>query len=119
MPALAAALLARLTSFGIACAAGLGIGIINSLIDYVSTKSWFPTDQAASRCPASKELIAFLFIVAAMFLRGARLPGRGELIEQRLPEVPRPRRLALPAIVLHGGLRAWRSSSCRSTSARR
>src|SRR5919198_64412 len=97
VPALAAALLARLTSFGIACAAGLGIGIINSLIDYFSTKSWFPTDHGVP-LPGVKELIAFLLIITAMFLRGAALPGRGELIEQRLPEVPKPRRLALPAI---------------------
>jgi branched-chain amino acid transport system permease protein len=98
VPALAAALLARLTSFGIACAAGLGIGIINSLIDYFSTKSWFPTDHGVP-LPGVKELIAFVFIVFAMFLRGASLPGRGELVEQGLPEVPKPRRLALPAIV--------------------
>jgi branched-chain amino acid transport system permease protein len=97
VPALAAALLARLTSFGIACAAGLGIGILNSLIDYFSTKSWFPTDQGVP-LPGTKELIAFLIIVLAMFLRGATLPGRGELVEQRLPEVPRPNRLAVPAV---------------------
>jgi branched-chain amino acid transport system permease protein len=97
VPALAAALLARLTSFGIACAAGLGIGILNSLIDYFSTKSWFPTDQGVP-LPGTKELIAFLIIVLAMFLRGAALPGRGELVEQRLPEVPRPTRLAAPAL---------------------
>jgi branched-chain amino acid transport system permease protein len=99
VPALAAALLARLTSFSIACAAGLGIGIINSLIDYVSTKSWFPTDQGVP-LPGVKELIAFLIIITAMFLRGAALPSRGELIEQRLPEVPRPQRLLLPAVAM-------------------
>jgi branched-chain amino acid transport system permease protein len=99
VPALAAALLARLTSFGIACAAGLGIGIINSLLDYASTKSWFPTDQGVP-LPGVKELIAFLLIITAMFLRGAALPGRGELIEQRLPAVPRPQRLLLPAVTL-------------------
>ncbi len=97
VPALAAALLARLTSFGIACAAGLGIGILNSLIDYFSTKSWFPTDQGVP-LPGTKELIAFLIIVLAMFLRGAALPGRGELVEQRLPEVPRPHNLMTPAV---------------------
>src|SRR5918992_2847327 len=70
VPALAAALLARLTSFGIACAAGLGIGIVNSEIDYLSTMSWFPTDQGVP-LPGVKELVAFLIIVAAMFLRGA------------------------------------------------
>jgi branched-chain amino acid transport system permease protein len=97
VPALAAALLARLTSFGIACAAGLGIGILNSLIDYFSTKSWFPTDQGVP-LPGVKELVAFLIIILAMYVRGATLPGRGELVEQRLPEVPRPGKLALPAI---------------------
>jgi branched-chain amino acid transport system permease protein len=99
VPALAAALLARLTSFGIACAAGLGIGIINSEIDYLSTMSWFPTDHGVP-LPGVKELVAFLIIVAAMFLRGAALPTRGELIEQRLPEVPRPERLLMPAVTL-------------------
>jgi branched-chain amino acid transport system permease protein len=99
VPALAAALLARLTSFAIACGVGLGIGILNSLIDYWSSKSWFPTDHGVP-LPGVKELVAFLIIITAMFLRGAALPGRGELIEQRLPEVPRPERLATPAIVL-------------------
>src|SRR5215208_5360748 len=99
VPALAAALLARLTSFAIACGVGLGIGIVNSLIDYVSTKSWFPTDHGVPM-PGVKELVAFLIIITAMFLRGAALPGRGELIEQRLPEVPKPQRLATPAIVM-------------------
>jgi branched-chain amino acid transport system permease protein len=99
VPALAAALLARLTSFAIACAVGLGIGILNSLIDYWSSKDWFPTDHGVP-LPGVKELIAFLIIITAMFLRGAALPGRGELIEQRLPEVPKPQRLAAPAIVL-------------------
>jgi branched-chain amino acid transport system permease protein len=99
VPALAAALLARLTSFGIACAAGLGIGIINSEIDYLSTMSWFPTDHGVP-LPGVKELVAFLIIVAAMFLRGAALPTRGELIEQRLPDVPRPERLLVPTVTL-------------------
>jgi ABC-type branched-subunit amino acid transport system ATPase component/ABC-type branched-subunit amino acid transport system permease subunit len=35
-----------------------------------------------------------------MFLRGARLPSRGELVERRLPEAPRPRRLAVTVPVL-------------------
>jgi branched-chain amino acid transport system permease protein len=99
VPALAAALLARLTSFAIACAAGLGIGIVNSLVDYASTKGWFPTDHGVP-LPGVKELIAFLLIVLAMFLRGAALPTRGELVERRLPAVPRPGRLAAPAIGL-------------------
>jgi branched-chain amino acid transport system permease protein len=91
VPALAAALLARFTSFGIACAAGLGIGIVNSLVNYASAQSWFPT-SGGNAIPGVQELVAFGIIIVAMFVRGARLPTRGELVEKRLPAVPRPRR---------------------------
>ena len=74
VPALAAALLARLTSFAIACGVGLGIGILNSLIDYWSSKSWFPTDHGVP-LPGVKELVAFLIIITAMFPRGRRCPA--------------------------------------------
>ena len=99
VPALAAALLARFTSFGIACAAGIGLGIIDSLIQYVSNLSWFPTSGGVA-IPGVAELVTFLIIVGVMFLRGARLPGRGEIVERRLPEAPRPRRLAITVPVL-------------------
>jgi ABC-type branched-subunit amino acid transport system ATPase component/ABC-type branched-subunit amino acid transport system permease subunit len=46
------------------------------------------------------ELVVFVLIVLFMYLRGARLPSRGELVEQRLPEAPRPRRLAVTAPVV-------------------
>jgi branched-chain amino acid transport system permease protein len=97
VPALAAALLARFTSFGIACAAGLGIGIVNSLINYASAQSWFPS-SGGNAIPGVQELVAFLIIIVAMFVRGARLPIRGELVEKRLPAVPRPRRLFVTSL---------------------
>ena len=53
--------------------------------------------------PGVKELLVFVLIVAAMFLRGASLPTRGELVEQRLPDVPRPKhavKLAIPSTLL-------------------
>ena len=102
VPALAAALFARLTSFTIACGCGLAIGMAESLIEYASTKSWFPTSQSVA-WPGVKELLVFVLIVAAMFLRGASLPTRGELVEQRLPDVPRPKHavtLAIPSTLL-------------------
>jgi branched-chain amino acid transport system permease protein len=102
VPALAAALLAGFTSFGIACAAGLGIGILNSLINYASAQSWFPTADG-SAIPGTQELVAFLIIILAMFLRGARLPTRGELVERRLPAAPRPRRLLATSLPLAAG----------------
>ena len=90
VPALAAALLAGFTSFGIACAAGIGLGIIGSLLQYVTSLSWFPTAGGVA-LPGVYELVVFVLIVLFMYLRGASLPSRGELVEQRLPEAPRPR----------------------------
>jgi branched-chain amino acid transport system permease protein len=92
VPALAAALLARFTSFGVACAAGIGLGILESEIQYVSNLSWFPT-SGGTAIPGVAELVIFILIVLFMYLRGSNLPGRGELVEKRLPEAPRPQYL--------------------------
>ena len=98
VPALAAALLARFTSFGIACAAGIGLGILESEIQYISNLSWFPT-SGGTAIPGVAELAIFLLIVLFMYLRGAKLPGRGELVEKRLPEAPRPQHLVRTTVV--------------------
>jgi branched-chain amino acid transport system permease protein len=99
VPALAAALLAGFTSFFIACFAGLAIGMVQSLLIYWGTQSWFPTDEGGAPIRGLPELFVFLVIVVALFLRGAGLPGRGELVEQRLPAVPRPERLLRWSVV--------------------
>ncbi len=98
IPALAAALLASFTSFGIACAASIGIGILYSLLEYASAQTWFPQSGGVA-LPGVTDLLAFLIIVAVLFWRGARIPGRGELIERRLPEVPRPQHLPRTAVI--------------------
>ena len=74
VPALAAALLAGFTSFGIACAAGIGLGIIGSLLQYVTSLSWFPTAGGVA-LPGVYELVVFVLIVLFMYLRGASLHG--------------------------------------------
>ncbi len=99
VPALAAALLAGFTSFFIACFAGLAIGVVQSLLIYWGTQTWFPTDSGGTPIRGLPELFVFLVIVLALFLRGASLPGRGELVEKRLPAVPRPERLLRPATI--------------------
>ena len=96
VPALAAALLAGFTSFFVACFAGLSIGVVQSLLIYWATQSWFPTDKGGAPLRGLPELFVFLVVVLALFLRGASLPGRGELVERRLPAVPRPERLLRP-----------------------
>jgi branched-chain amino acid transport system permease protein len=97
IPALAAALLASFTSFGIACAASIGIGILYSLLEYASAQTWFPQSGGVA-LPGVTDLLAFVIIVAVLFWRGARIPARGELLERRLPEAPRPRHLPRTAV---------------------
>ena len=97
VPALAAAVFARFTSFGIAGLVGLLIGSAQSVLVYESGQSWFPQTNGTA-LPGMKELLTFLVIVAGLYLRGASLPTRGELVEKRLPAVPRPERVLRPAV---------------------
>jgi branched-chain amino acid transport system permease protein len=98
IPALAAALLASFTSFGIAVAASMGIGILYSLLQYFSAQSWFPQSGGVS-LPGVSDLLVFLIIIGVLFWRGARIPGRGVLVERRLPEAPRPRHLLRTGLI--------------------
>ena len=99
VPALAAALFAGFRSLWIAVVAGFAIGIGQSLMTWVATLSWFPTDKG-NPMPGVQALLTFVVLVIALSVRGARLPSRGELVEKRLPFAPRPRRLAVPALAL-------------------
>jgi branched-chain amino acid transport system permease protein len=98
VPALGAVLFARFTSFSITAVAGLLIGILQSLLYYASTQSWFPTDKGAA-LPGISALLTFLIIVLALYIRGSSLPTRGEFVEQRLPAAPKPERLLRPALI--------------------
>jgi branched-chain amino acid transport system permease protein len=99
VPALTSALFARFTSFWIACLVGIAIGMLENILYYLQTQSWFPTDHGVA-LPGVQQLLVFALMVVAMFVRGTSLPSRGELVEQRLPLAPRAERLltaALPA----------------------
>ncbi|MFC4506013.1 MULTISPECIES: ABC transporter permease [Streptomyces] len=98
VPALAAALFARFTSLGIACTAGLLIGVLQSLLTYLSAQSWFPSDNG-NAMPGMPQLLVFVVMIIALFLRGAELPGRGEETQARLPIVPVPERLLRTALL--------------------
>src|ERR1700744_5764110 len=99
VPALTAALIARFTSFGLACAAGLGLGIIESLIQYASSQTWFPP-AGRSAIPGVAELVIFLIPVAVMYGRGGRLPRRGDLVDRSLPQAPRPNNLVRTSVIV-------------------
>jgi branched-chain amino acid transport system permease protein len=101
IPALAAALIANFTSFGLASAAAIGIGIIDSLLQLASVQSWFPQSGGVP-LPGVTDLVSFLIIIGVLFWRGARLPGRGEVLERRLPEAPRLQHLWRSALIFGG-----------------
>ena len=97
VPAVAAALFAGFRSFSIVSIVGLVMGVIESLVTYASSQSWFPTSGSVA-IPGVSELIFFLAVVLAMYLRGAKLPQRGMVAEARLPPAPRAPRIAAPGL---------------------
>lgn len=101
VPALAAALLGGLSAFGITTAAALAIGMLQSAIGNFATlhwdwvPAWIPKGGLATTVP----LVA---IVIALVVRGDLLPGRGAVLEPRLPRAPRPRLVGVTTVVLSG-----------------
>ncbi|MFF0818553.1 ABC transporter permease [Rhodococcus sp. NPDC003318] len=112
IPALAVALVGRLTSFGVACAAGLVLGAFQSVIIWLTTKDWWPEWAQAGLGDA----VPFVIVVVALFLMGGKIPSRGSLGEVKMPEVRIPRIRIVPtaaalavvvaAVVLTSG--TWR-----------
>ena len=99
VPALAAALLGGLESFGLTTAAGLGIGMAQSLVlgwavrpDTNWLPDWLPTTGLQQAVPVT-------LIIAALVWRGGALPDRAAIAGRRLPPSPTPRHV-LPWSVL-------------------
>ena len=82
VPALGAALLGRFRSIGATIAAGLAIGMAQSVIVKLQNDlSWFPQYGA-------REGLPFLVIIITMAFRGEQLPERGTVDTWRLPGAP-------------------------------
>jgi branched-chain amino acid transport system permease protein len=91
VPALAAALVGRLVSFGATVAAALGLGMAQSLIlllqdDY----AWIPRSGV-------REAVPLLVIVVALAVGGGARLSRGDGVA-RLPPAGRPRRIGALAV---------------------
>jgi ABC-type branched-subunit amino acid transport system permease subunit len=99
VPALGAALLAAFTSFSIAVAAGLAMGVASSLLILAQAQPWFPA-PGGTALTGVDDVLFFVVIVIALFARGSSLPRRESLLEKRLPPVPVPVRLLRPTIVV-------------------
>ena len=102
VPALAAALLGGLSSFAVTTAAGLGIGMVQSLILGYAVRpqttwipDWIPVTGLQQAVPVA-------LVLGALMWRGDVLPTRATLDEQRLPASPTPRRVGLWTVLLTG-----------------
>ena len=81
---LGAALLGRMSSFVVAAAAGLMLGVIDQELFRLEFEySWVPDIGIRRALP-------FLVIAIAMVVRGETLPSRGSLTAERLPEAYAP-----------------------------
>ncbi len=100
VPALACALIGRLTSVWATAGAGLLLGGFQAEVTLLSTRSWWPEWASVGL----GESVPFLVIVVALFVFGRRLPGRSVTVTMPLPKVlpavPRP--AATVALVLAG-----------------
>ncbi|MCW2995620.1 MAG: ABC-type branched-chain amino acid transport system, ATPase component [Conexibacter sp.] len=86
VPALGCALIARFTSFGVAAAAGLALGMLQSEITkLLSVWSWLPEQGLPQAIP-------FLFIVVAMTMLSRGVGARGGTVELQNPSLGRPSR---------------------------
>ncbi|HWJ61434.1 MAG TPA: ABC transporter permease [Acidimicrobiales bacterium] len=102
IPALAAALLGGLESFAITTAAGLAIGMVQSLILGWSVRpdtrwipDWIPTTGL-------QQLVPVLVILGVLLWRGDALPDRAAITGKRLPPSPEPRHVTAWTVALVG-----------------
>jgi ABC-type branched-subunit amino acid transport system permease subunit len=96
IPALAAALVARFSSFLLAFAAGVLLGMVEGALTYFVTinyNSWFE--------PGWVPTLPLVVIVIVLIVRGTSIPTRGdEVTTDRLPAAPRPTSARVPAALI-------------------
>ncbi len=95
VPALAAALIGGMRSILVATWGGLSMGAIQTLLQFESSKDWFPSFLRSG----VRDVVPLLAIVAVLYFRGKSLPQRGALEEKRLPLSPRPVRVPQHALI--------------------
>jgi ABC-type branched-subunit amino acid transport system ATPase component/branched-subunit amino acid ABC-type transport system permease component len=92
IPALAAAIVAGFTNIGIAVAAGLLIGMVQSETAYLKIQhSWLPQSGLA-------ELVPLALVLIALVIRAKPLPSRGTIVRAALARAPRPTHLVRATI---------------------
>jgi branched-chain amino acid transport system permease protein len=119
VPALAAALIGGMSSFALTTVAGIGIGIVQSLIFFYGTRTWFPhygKGPTAIPFPGVFDIFVLGVILLALLLRSTSLPSRGATGQLKMPRSVTPRHslartLAFAGLAVVGMLTlssAWR-----------
>ena len=101
VPALAAALIGRMSSLWAALVGALGMGVLVAEIQFLSqTKTWWP-DWAKQ---GLTDAVPFIVIVIVLFVVGRSIPMRGDDEQLKLPAVrlPKNRPLVIAALVAGG-----------------
>jgi len=99
IPALAAALIGRFSSFVPVVVAGFVMGAIQSGVTWGQIQAWFPT-AGGTPVPGVADLIFFIIVILVVYLRGSAIPERGTLVERSLPPSPAPEGVLKVTVVL-------------------
>ena len=93
VPALAAAIVGGFDRIGVAVAAGLAIGMLQSEMTYLQTTwDWLPDS-------GMPELVPLVLLLVVLVIRARPLPSRGTLATADLARAPRPERLATSTLI--------------------
>jgi ABC-type branched-subunit amino acid transport system ATPase component/branched-subunit amino acid ABC-type transport system permease component len=93
VPALAAAIIGRFQWIGVAVAAGLAIGMLESEMQYlVSQHHWLPSS-------GMPELVPLALILGVLVVWAKPLPSRGAVVQRNLGRAPRPHDIRVPVVV--------------------
>jgi branched-chain amino acid transport system permease protein len=98
VPALAVLLIARLESLALIGVGGVALGVFQSELSLIATKSWWPVWAKSGL----EQVVPFAVIMVILFVLGRRMPARGSLESVRLPDVKVPRIRPIPALILLG-----------------
>lgn len=95
VPALAAALVGKLSAPVLTAVAGIALGLFQNAAVVAGGFEWFPEWLRSG----AREFVPFLVIVVVLFLRADRIPDRSVLANAALPESPVPRHPLRAALV--------------------
>lgn len=96
VPALAAALVGRMSSLWVAALTGLAIGMLQSLVAYFqATYTWLPRQGMV-------ELVPLVLLIVVMLVRSEALPDRAALIRRTLPLAKVPKHVWQWGVALVG-----------------